>query len=174
MQNVNEVYLCLGKWILDKCWGALGNEILDHCCGWRVSSSPDLALGCFHWGFLFCWLRRNSVGEYWLCLRRLCRECWFLLGGKEFRSLSCLLLYWRVILGKIKLTVIWSYSRLHSDLLGNLKLTVIWSVSRLHSNLLERMKLNWYLVGTRLHNNLLERTKLNWHLVGSRLQSNLL
>ena len=55
--------------------------------------------------------------------------------GKRVRE--SLLLYWGVILGKIKLTVIWSYSRLRSDLLGKNKLNVIWSDSRLHRKFLE-------------------------------------
>ena len=93
----------------------------------------------------------------------------------------------------IRLTAIWSYSRLHNDLLGNMKLTAIWSVpgftvivdiELLHvvSRLRDLKKLSCYLIESRLQlesevyrylvGSRFRYHRLYYHLVESRFHSN--
>ena len=61
---------------------------------------------------------KNSVGEYWIFLRETLWRVLIPAWGKEFRSLSCPFLYWRVISWLERIGV--------NNLLGIKKLTVIW------------------------------------------------
>ena len=99
----------------------------------------------------FC-LRRNPLGNVDFVWGKTLWECWFLLGEKS-SGVSVV----RFSTGELS----W----------GRFKLIVIWSYSRICSNLLEKMKLNWYLVGSRLHNKLLKLSVI-WST--SRLHGNLL